>query len=447
MGNDDPGGKHRILMVSDFFYPNFGGVENHIYYLSQCLLNLGHKVVVATHAYGNRSGVRYMTGGLKVYYVPWRPFVMQNTFPTLYGLLPIIRTILIRERITVVHGHQAFSTFCHESLMHARTMGYKVVFTDHSLYGFADIGSIHMNKVLQFTLADVTQAICVSHTSKENTVLRSGLPPEKVFVIPNAVDTSMFTPAVDRPRTLEEIVIVVISRLVYRKGVDLLVEVIPEVCQLHPNVRFIVGGDGAKRVRLEEMREKHSLQDRVEMLGAVPHAQVRSVLISGHIFLNSSLTEAFCIAILEAASCGLLTVSTRVGGVPEVLPDDMVVLAEPDPSDMVYAIQKAIYMLPKIDPQDMHNRMRELYDWNDVAKRTEIVYDRALKCSNQNLLERLSRYLVCGAWAGKLFCLVMIVGYLFWQLLELWQPADDIEEVLDFTLPHNHEDEILENAQ
>jgi len=45
-------------------------------------------------------------------------------------------------------------------------------------------------------------------------------------------------------------------------------------------------GDGPKRVRLEEMREKFSLQDRVEMLGAVPHAQVRSVLISGHIFLN-----------------------------------------------------------------------------------------------------------------------------------------------------------------
>lgn len=39
-------------------------------------------------------------------------------------------------------------------------------------------------------------------------------------------------------------------------------------------------------MRLEEMREKHSLQDRVEMLGAVPHAQVRSVLIRGHIFLN-----------------------------------------------------------------------------------------------------------------------------------------------------------------
>ncbi|CAN1131577.1 Phosphatidylinositol N-acetylglucosaminyltransferase subunit A [Linum perenne] len=426
--------KHRILMVSDFFYPNFGGVENHVYYLSQCLLELGHKVVVLTHAYGNRSGVRYMTRGLKVYYVPWRPFLMQNTLPTFYGTLPIIRTILIREQISLVHGHQAFSTLCHEALMHARTMGYKAVFTDHSLYGFADVGSIHMNKVLQFTLADVTQAICVSHTSKENTVLRSGIPPEKVYVIPNAVDTAMFKPAPNRPGG-SEIVIVVISRLVYRKGADLLVEVIPEVCRLYPNVRFIVGGDGPKRVRLEEMREKHSLQDRVEMLGAVPHTSVRSVLVSGHIFLNSSLTEAFCIAILEAASCGLLTVSTRVGGVPEVLPDDMIVLAEPDPNDMVQAIKKAISLLPEIDPQAMHERMKKLYDWHDVAKRTEIVYQRALQHPNQPLPERLSRYLSCGSWAGKLFYLVMIIDFLLWRLLQLWQPEEDIDKVPSFSFP------------
>ncbi|XAR64761.1 Phosphatidylinositol N-acetylglucosaminyltransferase [Bertholletia excelsa] len=248
----------------------------------------------------------------------------------------------------------------------------------------------------------------------------------------------MFKPAPERLGT-DEIVIVVISRLVYRKGADLLVEVIPEVCHLYPNVRFIIGGDGPKRVRLEEMREKYSLQDRVEMLGAVPHAKVRSVLISGHIFLNSSLTEAFCIAILEAASCGLLTVSTRVGGVPEVLPDDMIVLAKPDPIDMVHAIQKAISMLPTINPQAMHLCMKRLYSWHDVARRTEIVYDRALRCPNQNLLERLSRYLTCGAWAGKLFCLVMIIDFLLWHLLRLLQPATDIDEVPDVILStHQH---------
>ncbi|NP_001169463.1 Phosphatidylinositol N-acetylglucosaminyltransferase subunit A-like [Zea mays] len=374
---DGQGTKHRILMVSDFFFPNFGGVESHIYYLSQCLLKLGHKVVVMTHAYGNRSGVRYVTNGLKVYYVPWRPFLMQNTLPTLFLTFPI------------------------------------------------------------FTLADIDQAICVSHTSKENTVLRSGISPEKVFMVPNAVDTAMFTPSPKR-LNCDEIVIVVVSRLVYRKGADLLVEVIPEVCRLFPKVRFIVGGDGPKRVRLEEMREKFSLQDRVEMLGAVPHAQVRSVLISGHIFLNSSLTEAFCIAILEAASCGLLTVSTRVGGVPEVLPDDMIVLAEPAPGDMVRAVKKAIDMLPGIDPQIMHLRMKELYSWDDVAKRTEIVYDRAMESPTTNLLDRLPRYLTCGSWAGKLFCLVMIINYLLWRLLEFLQPAVGIEEVPDIGPLHAH---------
>ena len=39
-------------------------------------------------------------------------------------------------------------------------------------------------------------------------------------------------------------------------------------------------------MRLEEVREKHSLQDRVEMLDAVPHSRVRSVLVAGHMFLN-----------------------------------------------------------------------------------------------------------------------------------------------------------------
>lgn len=53
-------------MVCDFFYPRLGGVEMHIWSLSQCLLRRGHRVIVVTHGYDNRKGVRYMTNGLKV---------------------------------------------------------------------------------------------------------------------------------------------------------------------------------------------------------------------------------------------------------------------------------------------------------------------------------------------------------------------------------------------
>jgi phosphatidylinositol glycan class A protein len=63
---------------------------------------------------------------------------------------------------------------------------------------------------------------------------------------------------------------------------------------------------------------------------------VRDVLTRGDIFLNCSLTEAFCIAIVEAASCGLLVVSTKVGGVPEVLPPHMIRYIVSSPSSCKY---------------------------------------------------------------------------------------------------------------
>jgi hypothetical protein len=55
-----------------------------------------------------------------------------------------------------------------------------------------------------------------------------------------------------------------------------------------------------------------TLQDRVEFLGALPHVNVANVLQQGHVFWYCFLMESFCVAILEAASCGLLVVSTNV---------------------------------------------------------------------------------------------------------------------------------------
>jgi phosphatidylinositol glycan class A protein len=102
-------------------------------------------------------------------------------------------------------------------------------------------------------------------------------------------------------------------------------------------------------VDLLQMREMHFLQDRITLLGPVAHRDVPSVrthfitfirlrpfelgcmqvLRQGSIFLNTSLTEAFGIAILEAACAGLHVVSTRVGGVPEILAEDMISFSAP----------------------------------------------------------------------------------------------------------------------
>lgn len=208
---------HSICMVSDFFYPNMGGVESHIYQLSQCLIERGHKVIIVTHAYEDRKGIRYLTNGLKVYYLPLRVMYNQSTATTLFHSLPLLRYIFVRERVTIVHAHSSFSAMAHDALFHAKTMQLRTVFTDHSLFGFADVSSVLTNKLLTVSLCDTNHIICVSYTSKENTVLRAALNPEIVSVIPNAVDPTDFTPDVSR-RNKSTITVVVVSRLVYRKG-------------------------------------------------------------------------------------------------------------------------------------------------------------------------------------------------------------------------------------
>ena len=66
------------------------------------------------------------------------------------------------------------------------------------------------------------------------------------------------------------------------------------------------------------------------------------ILSSGDIFLNTSVSEAFCIAILEAASCGLYICSTNVGGINEILPKDFLTLCDPNSDKMIESLKNII---------------------------------------------------------------------------------------------------------
>lgn len=419
---------YNIALVSDFFYPQPGGVELHIYHLAQQLIQRGHSVVVVTHAYGHRQGVRTLTNGLKVYYIPFAVFYRESTYPTVFSAFPVLRNIFIRENIHIVHGHGSCSSLCHEAIIHANTLGLKTVFTDHSLFGFADVGSIIHNKLLKFTLTDIGHVICVSHTCKENTVLRANLDPSMVSVIPNAVVAEDFKPAAVKP-SLNKITVVVISRLFQNKGADLLTAVIPRICQSRNDIRFLVAGDGPKFVDLEQMREQYQLQDRVELIGSIRHEQVRDVMIKGQIYLHPSLTEAFGTVLVEAASCGLLVVTTNVGGIPEVLPSNMTVFASPEEDSLVNAVNTAVCKLKEnqIDTSTFHSQVKRMYDWSNVAKRTEKVYDTVYHQENLSAINRIIKFYNCGSWAGMLFVLCIVVDMLILAVLEIVYPRDEID--------------------
>lgn len=406
----------------------------HIWCLAQCLIQRGHKVIVVTHAYEGRKGIRYMTNGLKVYYLPLSVVYDQVVFPSICGFFPLFRNILIRERITIIHGHQSTSVLTNECIMYGRTMGYKCCYTDHSLFGFADIASINLNKLLMMTLSDIDHVICVSNTCRENLVLRASIHPTCVSAIPNAVDCTKFTPDPSRRFPVNTINVVLLSRLVYRKGIDLLALTIPIVCSRVTNVHFIIGGDGPKKLLLEEMRERYQLHDRVELLGAVPHHQARAVLTRGHIFLNCSLTESFCIALLEAASCGLYVVSTKVGGVPEVLPPSMINFAEPNVDSLVESLIEAISISRRIIPSEFHDRVKTMYSWLDVTKRTETVYNGIAGIKKPTLALRLLRYSSVGPFSGWGACFLAAFLHLLWRCCQYLWPDESIEVCPDIIL-------------
>lgn len=133
------------------------------------------------------------------------------------------------------------------------------------------------------------------------------------------------------------------------------------------------------------------------------------VLRQGSIFLNTSLTEAFGIAILEAACAGLYVVSTRVGGVSEILPEDMISFSAPTADgiyltsfetfmanrdlDVFRAMSEAIAHIARgeHDPHRAHQRIRGFYDWGRVAERTEVVYRGVLATPPYPLWTRIQR--------------------------------------------------------
>jgi len=128
-------------------------------------------------------------------------------------------------------------------------------------------------------------------------------------------------------------------------------------------------------------------------------------------------------------------VSTKVGGVPEVLPEHLIKLCEPHPQDLIEKISEAIPLLDNLNPYLMHEQVKTMYNWNDVARRTERVYDLMTTCEPLHLLDRLKKYYGCGVWAGKLFCMVIALAYLFWCFLEWYYPKEKIQIAPD--LPYD----------
>jgi L-malate glycosyltransferase len=137
-----------------------------------------------------------------------------------------------------------------------------------------------------------------------------------IEVIPNFVDTDSFRPAPRRDEGAK--VLIHISSFRPLKRVEDTLRVLVGVRRVVPAVLLLVG-DGPERPRIETLVQDLGLGGAVRLLGMQP--QFLDLLQQADAFLLPSSTEGFGLAALEALSCGVPVVASRVGGVPEVIAD------------------------------------------------------------------------------------------------------------------------------
>lgn len=221
--------------------------------------------------------------------------------------------------------------------------------------------------------------ICNAEALKEIMIRRHGVPPARVAVIPNAVDTESFCPS--PPDRSSDPAVVYVGRLVADKDPLNLVRGFHLAAEQVPDARFHMVGNGPLRADVERYVNEHGLASKIELVPATP--DVRPYLRNAWVFALASEQEASANVVIEAMAAGLPVVATRVGGIPEVVRDgETGLLVDPgNPRRFAEALTELLLDEPK--RREMGRKAREWalanHSLEEMTRRTEIVLLEAVR--------------------------------------------------------------------
>ncbi len=386
----------RIGLISWEYPPDtaLGGIATYTSELAHGLSALGHQVVVLARALQREELVQ--DGPVLVYrLLPWGD---PSPWPILWRLNRVWeghRLAVLRKLLTVVHKHRLEVLEAPE--IRAEALGYcfwparvPLVVKLHTPSRLLDElagRKPDLRRQLEYRLESLQLRRASLVTSCSAALVercRGWLPrPESITVVPNPI-------RLPEPRAAAEPLpdeVVFVGRLEWRKGVQLLAEVVPQVLARHPHTRFrllgpdsaFAGGPSLANYLLERLPP--DARSAVELAGALPREAVLSCLARRPIGLFPSLWENFPYACLEAMAHGCAVVASRRGGMAEMLvPGRSGALVEPEPSALAGALCGLL-----ADParrrqvgDAARRRVQERFSAPAVARASVAVYARAI---------------------------------------------------------------------
>jgi glycosyltransferase involved in cell wall biosynthesis len=190
-----------------------------------------------------------------------------------------------------------------------------------------------------------------------------GIRRERITVLADTVDGDVFRilPARAGGRRPGPPTLLTVGRLASSeryKGVERVLNVLPEICRRRPGTTYIVGGDGDDRPRLEQLAREVGVADAVRFMGLVPDADLPRLYGDADVFVMPSTKEGFGIVFLEALACGTPVIAgNRDGSVDAVLDGRLGRTVDPyDPEDLERAIDTELDAVAASGPDDARRR-------------------------------------------------------------------------------------------
>lgn len=203
----------------------------------------------------------------------------------------------------------------------------------------------------------------------KNFISRYNEPRAKFVRIPPLINVQLFrpTPKSEMRQQLglaeTDRVLVFHGRLEYAKGVDVVIDALKIVVSQLPNTHLLIIGDGGKKESLIQQCQHLGLEQQVIFMGSVPREKIGSYLSCADVFVTGTYFEAISVALLEAIACGLLVVTTKVGGVNDIIVADYngFCLEHRDPTEMAERIVSCFEMNKDIARENVLATAEQFY--------------------------------------------------------------------------------------
>ena len=367
----------HIARIRHLFYPDMP--RDYFYELSARQVKRGHDVDVFSWRRKGACSEEKVAEGFMIYRLNGLNLNLGGLIQE-YPYLPELPSKLETLRPDIVHGESHLFLPTVQAVMKAKKLGLPCVVTVHGV--LADRGfainlaqNLYLSTLGSKIFKSARKVICLTRRNA-NDIANFGCPMEKIVIIPNAVDTNLFSPE-SKPN---ENLVVWVGRFVPEKGLDYLIEAAKLVAGSFRDVEFLLIGYGPQENRIMKLAHQCGLLGRnVRFTGKLTRFEIATILKKAAAFVFPSLSEGMPVALMEAMSSGVPIVGSNIPGVNDLVVDGVNGLLVPprDSSSLAMAITSLMEDPKRRKRMSASARTSIIHDysWSSVLQKIDAVYN------------------------------------------------------------------------